>query len=613
MHTWNSNLEILKKRNEMLAGKIENISSSRTEVVISKSNSYTFKYDGVLINSIYNPMKESEVRVESMEKLEKANLIFCVGFGIGYEINEMLRRINKRCIIIAVVTNLDLFKKVLENVDLSNILSFDRLVLLDGTQKDLKLYFDKISGPLLYFGKNIEIFQHPVLEKVHGAKISQISKDILNIFVYKTISIGNSAGDTLDGLKHIFDNFPNILKTCDMNKLKGKFKGIPAICVASGPSINKNIDVLKKAQNRAVIFAADTILDRLRQEKIKFHATSVLERLKLMYDKLFEGNPLEEDVVLFGECVIYPKIFEEHKGNNVTLFKSTTTVERFLSDKLGELNKVPTGVSVAHMNFAIAHYLGFSPIILVGQDLAYGEDGHSHAKGTIHEKNTVGDDVRAGKVEKTISVKGIDGKIVKTTTVWKQFLDWFELEIKSNDIFCIDASEAGAYIEGSKVMTLEEAIEKYCDKEMTFDFNSYFKGVSVEEEEERLKKINEEMDYQFGQLEEIHSIIIDARKDLRKYKKNVIKKSDRLDINKFIDPINEKVNILASKNPLFMFIVQSLTTELGRKNNSLVQVSTLEDREEWYEIQSVFIKQMNGIMKLTKKIFREGMEDLENF
>jgi hypothetical protein len=118
---------------------------------------------------------------------------------------------------------------------------------------------------------------------------------------------------------------------------------------------------------------------------------------------------------------------------------------------------------VANVAFDLARKLECNPIILVGQDLAY-TGGMSHAKGTAYEYRTVKDNEDRGLFE----VEGFDGEPVQTDRVMYSFLRWYEIAINATkaEVLVIDATEGGAKIPGTQVLTLAEVIKVYCQHEV---------------------------------------------------------------------------------------------------------------------------------------------------
>lgn len=74
-----------------------------------------------------------------------------------------------------------------------------------------------------------------------------------------------------------------------------------------------------------------------------------------------------------------------------------------------------------------------------------------------------------------IEIEDIYGNTTLTTADFKHYLEWFEdkiEELKDTDKEVIDATEGGAKIHGASLMTLKEAVAKYCREE--FEIRKYF-------------------------------------------------------------------------------------------------------------------------------------------
>ncbi|QIB27503.1 motility associated factor glycosyltransferase family protein [Caloranaerobacter azorensis] len=153
------------------------------------------------------------------------------------------------------------------------------------------------------------------------------------------------------------------------------------------------------------------------------------------------------------------------------------------------------------MSLSLADYMGCNPIILIGQDLAY-TDGKIHAQNSTYEFD--GNNENLGK--DLIEIEDIYGNKVYTSKVWLSFLRWFELYIRENpEKEYIDATEGGAKIKGTNIMTLNEAIEKYCTEEINIA--------------ERLKNIDssnselvEKITYSLRKLQELKKGLIKVKK-----------------------------------------------------------------------------------------------------
>jgi hypothetical protein len=80
--------------------------------------------------------------------------------------------------------------------------------------------------------------------------------------------------------------------------------------------------------------------------------------------------------------------------------------------------------------------MGSSPIIFIGQDLSFRNDGHTHAEGTTFDKDVM--DMSSGNL---VSVSGNAEDTVYTTHVFLSTLRWMEEAIERTKAYCINSTE----------------------------------------------------------------------------------------------------------------------------------------------------------------------------
>ena len=177
--------------------------------------------------------------------------------------------------------------------------------------------------------------------------------------------------------------------------------------------------------------------------------------------ELFEESRVK-DIPMISGINIPVNVMQMHTGKKI-LYLDTPFVVELLKSVFGKailehtMDVVPTGGSVATSAFSIGRMFGAETIILMGQDLAYSE-GKAHVAGAFKASQEV--DL---KKKDYIMVEGINGEMLPTIYNLKMYLQWFEEQIEQNsDITVVDATEGGALIHGSKIMTLEDAISSYC-------------------------------------------------------------------------------------------------------------------------------------------------------
>lgn len=280
--------------------------------------------------------------------------------------------------------------------------------------------------------------------------------------------LGNNLDDTLYGIRNRLANLPNYVNNMGFDEFKdlaGNFyKGKPAVIVASGPSLDKNVALLKAYENKALILSCDGSMSSLAKHDIVPHVVGSVERGFRTYDVFYNNRTddvLKRDIVFSGPAVVRPEIvdiFKDHKM--ISVFKAKEAYGQWLDDvTLNRKGCLWSGTSVAHFLYSFAEALGCSPIIFIGQDLAYSKEGLSHA-----------DDV---EIKESVVLKQVEewvtdykGNNIPSTYIWKMFLLTFEDMIRVTPSKAIDATEGGAYIQGTEIMTFKEALETYCQNDL---------------------------------------------------------------------------------------------------------------------------------------------------
>jgi len=263
---------------------------------------------------------------------------------------------------------------------------------------------------------------------------------------------GNDPFDSLIGIENTFLNIEEILHNPGIMDLKDAFKGKPGVVVSTGPSLNKNMHLLKGLENKAVLCAADASVRVMKKLNLKPHLVSALERMTPTA-KLFEELTEEDvkDVYLAAAPVIHPETYGKFPGERIITYRDFATF-RWINIEKGILQ---IGPSAGNMAFKILEYLGCDPIILIGQDLAFGEDDLTHAEGATYGEK------QDAKVFKDVRV--VEGNYqpqIKTNRVWESFLQYYHKDVTSSPARVINATEGGAKILGTELMTFQEAIDQ---------------------------------------------------------------------------------------------------------------------------------------------------------
>ena len=525
----------------------------------------------VRLNSIISPVNEVSAWIESL-KLRKIESVVCLfGIGTGLFAEEILKRITDDSTLIIYEPDksimdfcinsgscsdsseterriLQRLKKIVEDkrvvlcIEEENASSFEQTL-------SLKLEYLRLAGLTIAKHNNYDkLYPKECLKYIHEIdyfrRRMMINKGTISIFKEDTI-----------------DNTFNNLKICKHMNLcsdLGKIlpQNIPVIIVAAGPSLKKNVDVLREAKGHCLIVAVDRVVNFLLEKDIIPDMTIAIDALKPLdcyKDDRSDDIPGIFDIILSREIV------NKHKGR-VFLFYCRGYV-KLLLESIGK--SVPfepsSGGSVATAAFAVMRMLGQKKIILVGQDLAY-LDGSSHAGGENDDsENTV----------RSI-VEGINGEDVVTRHDWKNYLEWYERiikDIKDNDedVHVIDATEGGAKIHGSEIMTLRKALD--CCKNsdgspIEYDFKKELEKLDCYLDKDECIKLYDMHKKSIEKLKEIRLKADDAIRICNKLIKGI---QDEKVTGTYVDKEKKKIskiNEMISKSLIFPLLNDYLITDV---------------------------------------------------
>lgn len=471
---YNKNLQALKQRYEGLAYIIENKKYKKDEIQINFENAK----DGTKIISInkdnrilylngkYEPSKFIEQEIENLGEINYMASIFIVGLGNALFIKKILKKTKKTVNIAVYEPSISLFLKVMEEIDITELFE-DRPIgfIIDRINEEES---ESIINSYLSFN-NLALLKkyiHPNYDELYSKEIvdflKKIDKRIRNILMLENTKVYYSnvtAKNMLNNVRYICDNY-QARQLLDVLP-----KDIPGILVSAGPSLNKNIMELKNAKNKAFIVAVDTAVKPLLKVGIEPDIMVMVDGVKPK--KLFEMEGIER-IPLVMSITSSSEVLDYHKGKKFFFGEGETYINGIFKQVGKTLYGLESGGSVATNALSLLVKLGFSTIILVGQDLAL-TDNKTHADNTFKDKMDTID------TSKAITVDGYYGEKVPTRQDFKHYLEWFGKYIKlikdNIDITVIDATEGGAKIDNTDILPLKQCIKKYCVKEVNIKEN----------------------------------------------------------------------------------------------------------------------------------------------
>lgn len=267
--------------------------------------------------------------------------------------------------------------------------------------------------------------------------------------------IGNDSKDALIGLEHHVANAARMVETPTVQELLSKIKNTPtAVIVSTGPSLGKQLTLLREIAPYVTIFCVDASFPILEKAGIKpdlvFSIERVIETAKFYKET---SADFQEDVVFCITSIAHPMLFDYIKAGTLQISMRPFGYTHYFD--LGEYGYLGIGMSAANMAFEAIYHAKFEHCILIGQDLSYGPQGETHSDGHLYGTSET-------KRKKTLHVTAYGGEgTVETTEIWNLFKNFFESDIRyalHQGMRVINATEGGARIEGAEEMTFVQAV-----------------------------------------------------------------------------------------------------------------------------------------------------------
>lgn len=451
----------MNKSNEEILNYLKQITledEERYNIEISKDNKKIIKIKKdnkvLYLGSKYNVNRDIENFKLNINEITTDSIIIVWGFGTGEHILELLREepISNKILIIEPDERI-LLENILSN-NVEEIFNDDRIFILNYKKENIEKFLsENIKGTEVNSTKIVEYANY---HKIYNEEYSEFLEEILEFTNNTAIAISTSLGFSKQFFKCFTRNIKQIIKSTVINELKDKFKNMPAIVVSAGPSLEKNIHLLKDVQDKFIIITGGRTLKTLLDEGIRPDFVCSIDPGEGSY--IVIEKALDSDVPLVFSEVSNYKMVEEYKGNKIffedmDFHDITYDLIRKKADGLWQ------GGSVAHICISLAAYLGCNNIIFVGQDLAYTNNKY-HADSASLNNNSIEKD------DKYIYVDDIYGEKVPTTIQ----LDFYrknieEMILEYSEVAFINSTEGGANIKGTLVKLLMDSIKEYAHNE----------------------------------------------------------------------------------------------------------------------------------------------------
>ena len=437
-----------------------------------------------------NPVSDVEKQLESFEKEHaRYKALFIYGLGNGVLLKGILGNLAHSTTVVF-EPEIEIIYIVLHLLDFSAEITDSRLVIFQTDVMEFTDYYGIVDlKDVLSCARLYSLYITSPFYERYTSDMSLINENMTKAFMQHLRIAGNDGTDSMIGVNHTTLHIPDMLEGIPLSHIKkqrGK-KTKTAIIVSTGPSLDKQLELLGIAQSHATIISVDASYSILKAHGIKPDFVTTMERAELTAE--FFNSPVsafDDEIIFCATTLTHPNTVKYLKGRNSSYIFRPLAYEKGFNDK--DFGYLCNGPSAAHFAFDLAVCLEHEKIIFIGQDLAYGKNRSTHATG-----HTATSASQIDKMQETeyAPAYGGDG-LVETHATWNLFRQYFEADIvarkKSNENLRIyNATEGGARIAG----TIEAPFKEILEKEVLTEVKPHFslpKKLNERQKEAKYKK-----------------------------------------------------------------------------------------------------------------------------
>lgn len=493
---YRKNLAILQEIDSPLCPRLEKIDENKRYRLDQMEDGKYKIFDTHSTVYLYGHDEKGKL-LEHFKHYREYLYLYLFGIADGELISRLLEN-PKHQQIIVVEPEIELIFIILHLIDISDVMKSKRLVILQPEDLTFQRGIDIVTNEnvrfytkVFYLHSAAEYYLEHYLESYRGAL-----EIYLKSFEHVITAFGNNIQDAMLGLRHHVKNLYRMVEHPRYRDFIKHQNSKLAVIVSTGPSLAKQLPLLKEAAPYITIISVDASFPILVRYGIKPDIVVSMERDEPTAKFFLETTQEEQEGIIFiCASLQHQAVFDAIKGGTTLLAMRPLGVSLYF--ELQDYGYVGGGMSAANMAHEVAFHMGYEKCTFIGQDLAYGKDGTSHSKGHVYGEDQIKDgidtaDNNARYETILIPAYGGDG-MVESMLFWEVFLRFIEqtIELSCTVMETINATEGGARIHGSTEMPFAEVLKLYAleapKKEIHVD------SISVKEHKKNLKKIKEKL------------------------------------------------------------------------------------------------------------------------
>ena len=379
-----------------------------------------------LFHSRRNPLAEAERSVEEAVNGRRSGLAIVLGAGLGY-VPEVIARRFPEMRVIVIEPEPAFARLMLSRIDWREQITSGRLLMLvapeyTGVTEAWRMIGDEMPVPL----------EHPVLARLRPSAIED-GRAVMRRILFDARANAEARGRLeASYLVNTLRNLAVLAREADAAVLTSRFDGVPAVVVAAGPSLDRQMSELRAVQERALIVAVDTAVHPLLSGGVRPHVVVAVDPTDANSAHLAHVPPTL-GAWLVSECSLAPQAFPPFVGRTFCFRVAAHEPWPWAQRHGLDAGTLRAWGSVLTTAFDLALSMQCDPIMFAGADLAY-THGRPYCRGTIFEHEWAQDAARGTALQdvwnrwvrthSTVDEIGVDGAPVVTSPRLVAFRNW---------------------------------------------------------------------------------------------------------------------------------------------------------------------------------------------
>ncbi|MGP0577598.1 motility associated factor glycosyltransferase family protein [Paenibacillus peoriae] len=575
-----------------------------------------FPHVAIQINSLPNDDLSIPLFTEPFERdtawlnavqgaIGNGKILFVYGFERGLSIVDLLELYPNHWLFVYEPDE-RLFRKAVTEYDLSLLLGHSNLYWLSVGDSQLDMMFHMLSSYMMEDLVFIALRKYLTDDMSTLREVKEKFQEYRQSFLVDKHTENRFREEwTRNFLYHLSD----VLYTPSIERLFHVFEGATVIVVSSGPSLQEDIEWLKKLRPHALIISAGSSIQALIKHGIHPHLAVIMDGHSVN-KKIFASSETREQPLLFTSSSYYEISDQNCAGKIHSIMKSDAVSQYFFGLSKEELFISPTE-TVAGTAIQAAAYLGAKRIILAGQDLSF-PDNKFYADGIEHFAAETTDKIVQEAPKKVLNVKGTYNTTDESFSLMK---DGVENLIKALPrIEFINSTRNGAVIEGAPYEPMEEMYKLLAPESVDHDaIADLINKINIAADMNKVQDVRDKLIATLGDLSNVRSEIAAIHKLMKKIRE--FSRTKPAKAQSMVESIEQMWGLIANRDWFSPIFESIMPIEIARFDQVLPVIVTehqlTRKSDLIYEHVGKILKDITTQIPILEEMFSESIRRLD--